>query len=406
MASVKIILRSNKPNKQGLAPLYIQLVHNRKSKEISLKKYVNPKQWDKTNQKLKGKGNTLINVYITNEKKSYENIINKKLAREEDFTLDDIIKLKKGKIVDVPDEGSFVKFMENYIEENPEGLKYNTIKSYGTTLNKIKEFSPKLKFEEFTYDWLLSFVRFMENGGSKINTVNDKTKVLNKLARLARRKGYMNNNPFDNYTQRTETSKREFLTKEELALLVNLDVTAVSYKLVQDVFLFACYTGLRFSDLCTIAKNDIESYQDSNHHTQYRLRVRMQKTNDFVIIKLPQKALIILRKYGFVENKKYLLPILPKNVATLAEKEFQITINKRNSYFNKVINKLCTKAGIEKKITMHCARHTFATLSLSLGTPIQIVSKLLGHKNLRETQIYAKILDSQRDDAMNVWDTF
>lgn len=407
MASVKVIARKNKTNKKGLTPLYIQLVHNRKSKEISLKKYIDYKYWDKDNQKLRRGHNDamLINVYIDNEVAAYKTVINKKLARSESFTLEDIVKLKNGKIIDAPDDGSFISFMENYTKENPEGLQYNTIKSYDTALNKVREFAPKLKFDEFTYEWLLSFEKHMENQGNKINTINDKFKVLKKITRLARQKEYMSKNPFDNYTQKTETSKREFLTREELTSFENYEPSQPSYILVKDVFLFSCYTGLRFSDLATITKNDVETYRDENNAKQYRLRVRMQKTNDFVVVRLIEKALSILHKYEFPKVKKYLFPILPDGVDSFPEKEFKITINKRNSYFNKVTKKLCQKVGIEKKITMHCARHTFATLSISFGMPIEIVSKLLGHKNIRETQVYIKILDNQRDAAMEIWNT-
>ena len=292
--------------------------------------------------------------------------------------------------------------MEDYATTNPENLGFNTINSYKTCLSKLKEFSPDLSFNDFTYEWLLSFEKHLMKQGQAVNTIADKMKVLIKLSKLCLRKGYITQNPFEHYVQKTEPGTREFLTQDELRQFKAFEVTFPTHILVKDVFLFACYTGLRFSDLATITPKNIQQGKDDQGNPVYRLSLRMQKTGDNLSMKLPKPAAEILLKHGYPDSP-YIFPILNLAHKIDTEPALKGEISRRNAYFNKIMKKLCERAGIEKSISMHCARHTFATLSLDLGSPIEVVSKLLGHKNLRETQIYAKILDRQKDAAMDAW---
>jgi len=404
MASVKVILRANKTNKAGLAPLYLQIIHERTTKEVTLKKYIDPKFWNKDKSMVRAShpSATPINVYLSNEVKNYEAIINSKLAKEEQFTIDEIINERNGKTLTPNAAGSFIAFMEDYAKTNPENLAFHTINSYKTCLSKLKEFSPDLSFKDFTYEWLLSFEKHLIKQGQAVNTIADKMKVLIKLTKICLRKGYFNHNPFEHYKYKTEPGKREFLTREELLQFKAFEVTFPTHKLVKDIFLFACYTGLRFSDLATLTSKNIQQGKDDQGNPIYRLSLRMLKTSDNLNMKLPKPAAEIILKHGY-PDQTYVFPILNLKHKIDTEATLKGEISRRNAYFNKIMKKLCERAGIKKSISMHCARHTFATLGLDLGTPIEIVSKLLGHKNLRETQIYAKILDKKKDAAMDAW---
>lgn len=404
MASVKVILRANKTNKAGLAPLYLQIIHERNTKEVTLKKYIDPKFWNKEKRAVRSSHSSAkpLNVHLSNELKAYETIINVKLAKEEQFTIDDIINERSGKALAPNEAGSFIAFMEDYANTNPENLAFHTINSYKTCLSKLKEFSPELSFQEFTYEWLLSFEKHLIKQGQAVNTIADKMKVLIKLSKLCLRNGYITQNPFEHYIQKTEPGTREFLTQDELRQFKAYVVTFPTHILVKDVFLFACYTGLRFSDLATLTPKNIQQGKDDKGGPVYRLSLRMQKTSDNLNMKLPKPAVEILLKHGYPDSP-YVFPILNLAHKIDTEPALKGEISRRNAYFNKIMKKLCERAGIEKSISMHCARHTFATLSLDLGNPIEVVSKLLGHKNLRETQIYAKILDKNKDMAMDAW---
>ena len=253
--------------------------------------------------------------------------------------------------------------MSKYVDNNPENLGYNTIKSYRTCLNKILDYAPQLKFEEFTSDWLHGFDGHLKGKGLAVNTIGDCTKVLSKIAKLCLNKGLISKNPFANYTRKTEPGKREFLTQEEFRRFMKIKLTAASYLLVKDVFIFASYTGLRFSDLATITPKNIRQEKDTQGKTFFKLYLKMQKTNEHLTLKLPGNAVKIAKKYGY-PGGTYVFPILNESHPLGSDRQLKQEISRRNAYFNKVLKILCAKAGIKKSISMHCARHTFATLSL------------------------------------------
>lgn len=136
-------------------------------------------------------------------------------------------------------------------------------------------------------------------------------------------------------------------------------------------FLFACHTGLRYSDLKTFSKDAI--INDAIHR-------RMHKTGYLVTIPLSKKAKIFIPDTSFNDCRI-----------------FRIYCNKVT---NRVLKNIGTELGLAQKFTCHCARHTFATVSISLGIPIEVVSKLLGHTSIRTTQVYAKIVDTVKIKEM------
>jgi integrase len=191
----------------------------------------------------------------------------------------------------------------------------------------------------------------------------------------------MKNNPFKFITIKKVEGKRDFLSTDELNRLSQAYFTGkVRNPIEQEIlkyFLFSCYTGLRYSDLKLLGKDSI----DAN-----KININMHKTGYIVSIPLTQKA-------------KQLLPL-----ETFPDTGYVFRI-----YCNKVTNRVLKQIGqrfdIHKKLTCHVARHTFATVSITLGIPIEVVSKLLGHTNLRTTQVYAKIVDSVKEREMEKWNS-
>jgi integrase len=163
--------------------------------------------------------------------------------------------------------------------------------------------------------------------------------------------------------------KREFLSQEELSKLYH---SPTRYEEVKNAFVFGCFTGLRFVDLFNLKFTDIK---------EGRLIVKQQKTQEVISIMLNETALEILKNQR--EKNK--------------DNVFNIT---SYDYWKKVVKKIIKDAGIEKNITGHCARHTFATLCITQGVDIFTTSKLLGHANVTTTQIYAKLIDKKKDEAI------
>ncbi len=183
--------------------------------------------------------------------------------------------------------------------------------------------------------------------------------------------GIIIKNPFINFENvKVPSSKREYLTLEELR---KLNSTLCSNTTVKKSFLFACYCGLRISDLRRLKYNNIVNNQ---------IVIFQKKTNEIIYIPINEHA------YKYIDNTKI-------------GKELQVFELPPSTTSYYIIKRWADHAKINKNISYHVARHTFATLQLSFGTDIYTVSKLLGHKNLETTQIYAKIVDKTKVEAIN-----
>ena len=173
-----------------------------------------------------------------------------------------------------------------------------------------------------------------------------------------------------------ESGTREFLTLDEIKMLIK---TPCRNDLLKRAFIFCCLSGLRFSDVKQITWGDI--VKDTAGDTL--LRFKMQKVSRDNNIYLSDEALKWLP-----DRKK----------ASDTDRIFPLT---KNDSINNQLDRWCKNAGITKHITFHCSRHTAATLNLTLGVPIETVSKLLGHTKIVTTQIYAKIVDDQQKKAVS-----
>ena len=175
-----------------------------------------------------------------------------------------------------------------------------------------------------------------------------------------------------------EEGQREFLTIEEIKKLM---ATPCKDDMLKRSFLFCCLVGLRYSDVKSLLWSDLR--EDNNG--EIILRLRVIKTKRYEDFPVSMEALKWLpEKTGSDENLIFTLS--------------------KNDNSNRKLKNWCASAGIKKKISFHCSRHTAATLNLSLGVPIETVSKLLGHTKISTTQIYAKIIDKNKKDAVRKQD--
>jgi integrase len=186
------------------------------------------------------------------------------------------------------------------------------------------------------------------------------------------KKGIINSNIASYVQNPIPDTKREFLTVEELE---KLSKNGYHIKEIQNAFLFSCFTGFRISDIKNLTWRNIKK--------DY-IEIKQKKTEDNIRVKLSDSAKKIL---------KYQLPVNHKS-----DKIF--TLPKENA-INKHINLWMQQNNIDKHITFHCARHTFATLCLTYDIDIYTLSKLLGHKDIKNTQIYAKLIDKKKDEAID-----
>lgn len=267
----------------------------------------------------------------------------------------------------------------------------STAKRYWTCYNHVEQFineelkAPDYPMNDINHQFITKFEYFLKtkrecNHNSALKYVNNFKKII----RIALANQWMDRDPFYNYKVQFETVEREFLNEEEVQKLINKDLHLDRLKLVRDMFVFSCYTGLAYSDVKKLSRADITKGIDGGKW----IRIKRTKTKSLSSIPLLPVAEEILNRYKDhpeVKDGKYVLPVLS---------------NQKSNAFLKEIAALC---GIKKPLTTHLARHTFATtITLTNGVPIESVSKMLGHQDLRTTQHYAKIVDRKISDDMKM----
>ncbi len=175
-------------------------------------------------------------------------------------------------------------------------------------------------------------------------------------------------------TPRIVENKREYLTLDELRAVAKADCR---YDVLKRAFLFSCLTGLRWSDVQKLQWSEVQKFNDG-----WRISFHQKKTKGLQYLDISEQARNYLGEPGKPDDRVF-------------------TGLKYSSYLNVALQRWMMAAGITKPITFHCARHTFAVLQLTLGTEIFTLSKLLGHSELKTTQIYAKIIDEKKREAAN-----
>ena len=263
----------------------------------------------------------------------------------------------------------------NYLEQDKENLAPLTARTYYWNLKKIQYFRPDLECTGINEQMVRDFRRHLQQLGNKPNTVIKALSVLRGFVRRMIANGIIQENPFEKVRIGQVYTRRGFLTTSELKrLYLNFfDRRRYLTETEQDVmqaFLFSCFTGLRYSDLLSL---------DASEIFDWKIRKQMHKTGDPVYIPIPLQARILL----------------PEKLT--AGPVFRVV---ENSHFNRTLRSAAKKLGYYKHIHCHLARHTFATTCITLGIPLPATSKLLGHRKLETTLIYAKFVDTFLDKEM------
>ena len=188
--------------------------------------------------------------------------------------------------------------------------------------------------------------------------------------------GIITADPFAGYEPPRPERKRRYLTKGELKRLMTTPLSMPRLYLVRDLFLFSCYTGISYGDMCRLTAANLETADDGTTW----VKAARDKTGVSFEIPLLDLPLHIIDKYRDIASDGKLLPIYG------------------NSELNKGLKLLAAACGIDRKLTFHMARHTYATeITLSHGVPMETVSRMLGHSRVNTTQIYAQVTDNKID---------
>ena len=224
----------------------------------------------------------------------------------------------------------------------------------------------------------------MSKAGGR-NTITKYVTNFKKIIHIAFAHNWINKDPFYHWKPVWETVEREVLNEREINILLDKELENEKLNQVKDVFLFCCFTGLSYSDVKKLSNDHIVL----GINGQKWIKTNRKKTNTISSIPLLPTALEILKKYegfNFNSDNDLLLPVIS------------------NQKMNQYLKEIGLLYGIRKKMTCHLSRHTFATtVTLTNGVPIESVSRMLGHRSLRTTQIYAKVVDKKlMEDMMKV----
>jgi len=391
---VAFYLKKQKTTQAGKSPIYARITVNGKRIEISVKRSIEENNWNATKGMAKGSREETVklNKYLDQFKAG---IIDnyQQLLLQKKFITAELLKEK----VTGGDQAEFTlcKLMEYHNSDQGQLLEPGTMKNYYTTQKYIKEFI-KERFKtsdkylsELSYKFITDFEYYLRNRtpekGQKALNNNGLMKHIErfcKMINLAVRLEWIDRNPFHAYQLKFDKVEREYLTKDELARIEAKKFNIVRLQVVQDLFVFSCYTGLAYIDVFNLTPANLIEKSKNN----IWIMTNRQKTNEPVKVPLLPKALAIVEKYK-------------GHPQALAERKVLPTLS--NQKLNSYLKEIADTCDITKPLTFHIARHTFATtVTLTNGVPIETVSKLLGHSKLTTTQIYAKVVESKLSDDM------
>lgn len=399
MASVALILKKNKINSKGELPLYIRIIQARRTKYISLGVWVELQHWDSSKLRVKSghKNSGYVNAFIAKKVADTEESLLHTLFHNNQMTTSVLKEAIYGKI-----PVSFIDYMQKDINGLFERGKIGTYDKYKSTLCKLKGYlkGKDLSFHEFDLKFLMLFEEYLRNKlSNSTNTIHGTLKIFRKIFNDAIREEIISCTPFSKHKLHWEKTSKEYLTSEELKLIEDLKLKPDTMMFHhRNMYVFACYSaGIRISDLLKLKWKDF---------TGTHINVFLQKTKEHLSIKLPIKAIEIIQYYKQYDSvlDNYIFPGFDNCVDCNNPKEYFKSKSRATAYANKNLKDIARLSGLSKEISFHTSRHTFATLALTKGIRIELVSKLMGHSSIKTTQIYAKIINPELDNAMHNFD--
>lgn len=379
-------IRRDKTNKKGEAPVFMRLTINGERADASIKRFIEPHAWNSAKGKAneKSRGGKDLNLYLDAISANILRIQRDLELDKKEVSAQIILNRYLGK-----EQSDRHTLMEVFRAHNEKcralsgiSLAPGTVIRYETSLRLTEAFlRTTYKKEDCYLDEITH--QFVEDYDFYLRTVrrcchNTTTKYLlnfKKIIRIALAKGWMKKDPFAQVHFHFEPVEREFLEKQELKVLLNKEITITRLAQVRDIFCFCCLTGLAFMDVQQLKPEHLVA----DIHGKIWIRKARQKTKNMCNIPLLDEAQKILDRYkdhSYCQTHGVLLPVCSNQ--------------KMNSY----LKELADICGIRKNLSTHCARHTFATLTLASGATIDNVAKMLGHANVNMTRRYAKVLDS------------
>ena len=390
MLKIKMIAHKGKPNKSGRVPILMQLTIGQQTCHISTKQNILPEKWGDGKPIGHTREDQAITAVLEEIRTKAYNKFLQLQGQNINVTPERLKQALLGK--DQVQPRGYVEIFDQWLVEYSKMVGITTSKrtldKYILVRNRLQDYIASqlgvkdISLEEVTPKFLSNFDNYLRVEYNMAN--NHAMKIRQKLRtiyRVAIDNGWVSKNPFSTVKIHFDPVERDVLTKSELAALIQTDMIFDRLEKMRDVFVFACFTGLAHCDVAGLTKENIITDEAG----QVWLKTHRQKTSEVVDIPLLEIPQLIIKKYqGMKELNGKLLPTLT------------------NSCSNLYLKEVAVRCGINKTLTFHMARHTFATtVTLSNGVPIESVAKMLGHRNIRTTQIYAKVIKDKLAEDMN-----
>lgn len=398
-----IILRQDKTNQKGVLPVCMRITSERRSMYLTLIR-VKPENWDARNEMVKKSDlqHERLNAELRRKIGEINKVIALCEAMEPERGIDAVRdRLKKRTTADM-----FVYAQDYLLRKEKSSVRtYNKCYSH---ISKFKRFIGKENFSisNLTFELLLKYENYLrENLGNSVNTITTNMKTLKQLTSDMYEEFRLDirNNPFRKYKMKSTPTERPCLSEREYARVRNLKLL-MQGKLydARQIFVFEAETGIRISDILKLRWRNF----DGNY-----IRIVMGKTDRPLVIPVSDvaKEICAMRKRRYATAGVPVTPdgfifrgILPYEYDSMTAVEKVCAENSATTRINLALKKIAALARVKKNLSTHIGRHTFASRLLRSDQNLAVIRKLLGHASVRTTEIYAKAMNSQMDDAIDV----
>ena len=373
--TVRAVLRTDKVRKDGTCPIYIILQRSNVTQKLSLAEFIEEKFWDKNAEQGIGKGFGNLNAVIKKKKQNLEDFIRENKSIGKPISKTDISNFWNGKAeikIEIEDQLLFSEFYETFCKRHFLKIKESTQIHYITLGKKMKDFKPNLKISDVDYSFMVEFDNYLvETTSGRYNMIKFLKTVLKEAVKL----GVVKNESWKGLQNVAPRVREEYLTLTDINKIEICDLSTKKHlELARLMFLFGCYTGMRFSDVVALKK---ENYKNGI------IALKQVKTGVDLKISVHLQAKKIICKFW---NKR--------------EENENIFPSIKNQTINRYLKKIGEMAKVEKKLHFHLARHTFGTTLLNSDVNAFVISQMMGHSKLSQTYSYTRVNTNKMKDVM------
>ncbi|MFP9117179.1 tyrosine-type recombinase/integrase [Flavobacterium sp. RNTU_13] len=362
---VKPILRKDKKRQDGLCPIYIKVIIKRKNIKLPTNMLAEESVWNTKLGTFKEAASSIKNSLLKKQTSEIDTYLWQQVAAENEPTLE----MVKNQFTKQKNSGFYVLLEECYQAKFRE-IKPGTQKHYLLVRKRLKQFQPNINLSDLNQKFLMKFENFLVKEGVGIDGIWQHHKILKSIINYGIKRKVIKNNPYIDFKVKKGKPRMETLTEDDIIVLKNLTFEEgargknTGLELTRDMFLFSCYTSLRYGDAVRLNKKNITK----DNEGELQITMITEKTGSVVNVPLSDSAVQLIEKYSCAERDT----IFPA---------------KKNQVCNRDLKRIAELSGITTNLHFHLSRHTFGSLMASRLSAFDL-SKTMGHSNIKTTMIY------------------